>query len=73
MKKVILVAIVFLSTVTISVAQKIGYVDTDYILGKITFFMCLFYYFVNALSINHNVCQGTIILQINIFFGLQFS
>ena len=35
MKKVILVAIVFLSTVTISVAQKIGYVDTDYILGKI--------------------------------------
>lgn len=35
MKKVILAAIVFLSTVTISVAQKIGYVDTDYILGKI--------------------------------------
>ena len=35
MKKVILVAIVFLLTATISVAQKIGYVDTDYILGKI--------------------------------------
>ena len=35
MKKVILVAIVFFSTVTISVAQKMGYVDTDYILGKI--------------------------------------
>ncbi len=35
MKKVILVAIVFLSTAAVSVAQKMGYVDTDYILGKI--------------------------------------
>ena len=35
MKKIILVAIVFFSTVTVSVAQKMGYVDTDYILGKI--------------------------------------
>ena len=35
MKKVILVAIFFLTMISISFAQKIGYVDTDYILGKI--------------------------------------
>ena len=35
MKKVILVMILFLTTVGISFAQKIGYVDTDYILSKI--------------------------------------
>ncbi len=35
MKKVILVAIVVLTTASVSFAQKMGYVDTDYILGKI--------------------------------------
>ena len=35
MKKVILIMILFLTMVGISFAQKIGYVDTDYILGKI--------------------------------------
>lgn len=35
MKKVILIMILFLTMVGISFAQKIGYVDTDYILSKI--------------------------------------
>ena len=35
MKKIILVAIVVLTTASVSFAQKMGYVDTDYILGKI--------------------------------------
>ena len=35
MKKIILIAIVVFTTVSVSFAQKIGYVDTDYILGKI--------------------------------------
>jgi outer membrane protein len=35
MKKVILAAIVVLTTASVSFAQKMGYVDTDYILGKI--------------------------------------
>jgi len=35
MKKVILVAIVVLTTASVSFAQKMGYVDTDYILDKI--------------------------------------
>lgn len=35
MKKVILVAIAVLITASVSFAQKMGYVDTDYILGKI--------------------------------------
>ncbi len=35
MKKVILVALVVLTTASVSFAQKMGYVDTDYILGKI--------------------------------------
>ncbi len=35
MKKIILVAIVVFTSVSVSFAQKMGYVDTDYILGKI--------------------------------------
>ncbi len=35
MKKIILIAIVVFTTVSVSFAQKMGYVDTDYILGKI--------------------------------------
>ena len=35
MKKVILAALVVLTTASVSFAQKMGYVDTDYILGKI--------------------------------------
>jgi len=35
MKKIILVAIVVSTSVSVSFAQKMGYVDTDYILGKI--------------------------------------
>jgi outer membrane protein len=35
MKKVILIAIVVFTTASVSFAQKMGYVDTDYILGKI--------------------------------------
>lgn len=35
MKKIILIAIVVFTTVSASFAQKMGYVDTDYILGKI--------------------------------------